>query len=137
MAMGHSDAMGSGTPQAVSLPCMPPDVSAANCRSCSLRAWYSTDNEHVLHTAYLECLPTLGIALLYLVYLSNAFCPTMGQFSGASVPVSATLADLVNDPQGRGHLLVSHSCVARSVLECYCPCSVYLIPSTPSKGTDT
>ena len=48
----------------------------------------------------------LGFVLVCLV---TRFFGAMGQSSGASVPVSATLADLVNDPQGRGHLLVSLS----------------------------
>ena len=40
-----------------------------------------------------------------LVCLVTSFFGAMGQSSGASDPVSATTADLINDPQGRGHLL--------------------------------
>lgn len=36
---------------------------------------------------------------------------SLQQSTGNSVPVSATLADLINDPQGQGHLLVPPPCL--------------------------
>ena len=55
----------------------------------------------------------LALVLWCLARDANAMGRSLQQSIGNSVPMSATLADLVNDPQGRGHLLVRspyHSC---------------------------
>lgn len=55
----------------------------------------------------LPCLP-LALAVLLHILAAVATGREILQTSGSSEPLSATPEMLVNDPQGRGHLLVSN-----------------------------
>ena len=66
------------------------------------------------------------LLLLFCAQDAQALGRRLRQSVGATKPVSATLADLVNDPTGRGHLLVRRLFVPRHIrLRHVCLCNTF------------
>ena len=64
----------------------------------------------------------VGLALCCAGATAHGHGRHLKQSPGPNRPVSATSADLVNDPTGRGHLLVSHATFAERIgVLAWCP----------------